>query len=906
MKTLLVAAGLAVGASNAWAADTFLTTWTGQVGTAGNEGSFKYATKKVNIAAGETYVYTLTNYNGGDENSPWLNWVVEGNLGSKYFDCEARGYQWQSGEGPVPSYTQVIGTSDVENWMTKYNGATVTITISRNAAGTQYTVTHTSNVKGTTEGNTDKYYGGTWTVAVNAEDNWDIYITEESSHFDVTKVSYTDASSNTFSTAIESLPYTRTWTSGQKSFPFNAGEAVTGTNITAWSKNSNSAATAYAYFDSDPSTNGNQAYSLSENETVTLSFTAYEGWLGTANTATVKLLNSGGVSLAEYVYNVNSTNITDVKFNGTTATGFTTFSGISKYNATKDANGFSGNGKPYLTNTNYNPTVTFTVSDNGYVTFTFVSEKAGTQSFNATLPTSGGSAVKMDLASICVIDNISNSDRALGINNLSITSAIAAKYTVTFTYEDTDGNSLSALKANSTTQAVAGTSIESLISAAMQSSFYNGDASIRYDYSTFAADGNATTVPASDITVKLKFAPKAKFTRSVQAVEKDNTSNVLKADLASGYAYAGDNLKLHWSKYIYANSKWNQTTTLTGTYTTSGTSDIEFSSSDINYFFEFEDLAKSGSFAATQDGDDLSNNNSARFAKNSRAWTSAIAAGTYTLNIYCYGTNAKSPTMPMYYCDTDGSNLVYIGEATAATASSWELKEKTGIVIPEGKALCLYNTDGSNNSNYLVDYFTLKRTGDFTVPVSISTAGWATLYSQYALDFSTLSSDFTAYTATLDEDKGIVTLTEVSDVPANTGVVLKATSALAQTENYSIPMATSSSTPQGSLTGNASESTAYNAFDGYDLYMLALNASDEAQFTKVSTGSIAVGKAFLKVSKAGGARTFNVVFADEANGISGIEAEKAGDGQAYNLAGQRVAKTQKGLYIVNGKKVIIK
>ena len=129
----------------------------------------------------------------------------------------------------------------------------------------------------------------------------------------------------------------------------------------------------------------------------------------------------------------------------------------------------------------------------------------------------------------------------------------------------------------------------------------------------------------------MKFAPKAKFTRSVQAVEKDNTSNVLKADLASGYAYAGDNLKLHWSKYIYANSKWNQTTTLTGTYTTSGTSDIEFSSSDINYFFEFEDLAKSGSFAATQDGDDLSNNNSARFAKNSRAWTSAIAAGTYTL-----------------------------------------------------------------------------------------------------------------------------------------------------------------------------------------------------------------------------------------------------------------------------------
>ena len=151
-KTLLVVAALCVGSMNAWAADTFLTTWTGQVGTATNSGNFKYATKKINVAAGETYVYTLTNFNDGNVSNYWKNWVVEGNLGTKYFDCEARGNQWQAGEGPVPSYTPVMAYTDVENFQTAYNGATVTITISRNATGNQYTVTHTSNVLGTTDG----------------------------------------------------------------------------------------------------------------------------------------------------------------------------------------------------------------------------------------------------------------------------------------------------------------------------------------------------------------------------------------------------------------------------------------------------------------------------------------------------------------------------------------------------------------------------------------------------------------------------------------------------------------------------------------------------------------------------------------------------------------------------------
>ena len=187
-----------------------------------------------------------------------------------------------------------------------------------------------------------------------------------------------------------------------------------------------------------------------------------------------------------------------------------------------------------------------------------------------------------------------------------------------------------------------------------------------------------------------------------------------------------------------------------------------------------------------------------------------------------------------------------------------------------------------------------------SVPVTIaSTSGFATLYTDYALDFSGLSSEVKAYTASVSENT--VTLTEVDDIPANTGVVLKG-----DDKTHNIPVAASSSTAKGDLIGNTSAATAYNAYDGYDLYMLALNGEGKAQFTKVTGGSIAAGKAFLKLSSGADARELNVVFADdEPTAIETVKVEKANN-EYFNLAGQRVAQPTKGLYIVNGKKVVVK
>ena len=72
-----------------------------------------------------------------------------------------------------------------------------------------------------------------------------------------------------------------------------------------------------------------------------------------------------------------------------------------------------------------------------------------------------------------------------------------------------------------------------------------------------------------------------------------------------------------------------------------------------------------------------------------------------------------------------------------------------------------------------------------------------------------------------------------------------------------------------------------------------------------AASTIPAGKAYLLASDitGGGARSLNFTF--DATAIKAVEGEIQ-NGEFYNVAGQRVAQPTKGLYIVNGKKVVVK
>ena len=74
-------------------------------------------------------------------------------------------------------------------------------------------------------------------------------------------------------------------------------------------------------------------------------------------------------------------------------------------------------------------------------------------------------------------------------------------------------------------------------------------------------------------------------------------------------------------------------------------------------------------------------------------------------------------------------------------------------------------------------------------------------------------------------------------------------------------------------------------------------------FCLADKGKIAAGKAYLDLEGAGDIKAF--YFADEdATGIKAIDTEMTVDGAIYNVAGQRLSKMQKGINIMNGKKIL--
>ena len=208
----------------------------------------------------------------------------------------------------------------------------------------------------------------------------------------------------------------------------------------------------------------------------------------------------------------------------------------------------------------------------------------------------------------------------------------------------------------------------------------------------------------------------------------------------------------------------------------------------------------------------------------------------------------------------------------------------------DGENLYLCSTAGSIRIWEMVVVFEVT-----TTPATISTAEYATFVSPYATDFST--TGITVYTATAGATA--VTLNEVASgkVPANTPVVLYKAGADGTAINVPV---IASADAVGSNDLKVSTGT-----DVADMYVLASKGSGVGFYKWSGTSDLSAGKIYLQ--GASSAREF-LGFGD----VTGIESltpspSPKGEGsEYYNLAGQRVAQPTKGLYIVNGRKVVIK
>lgn len=216
-----------------------------------------------------------------------------------------------------------------------------------------------------------------------------------------------------------------------------------------------------------------------------------------------------------------------------------------------------------------------------------------------------------------------------------------------------------------------------------------------------------------------------------------------------------------------------------------------------------------------------------------------------------------------------------------------------------------YCTSGSGVITDLVtitvpEWYALQQLYQYTasplqISVTLPSSGYGSLASAYGLDFSAVDG-LTAYVATSTTTEA-VTLTSVDELPANQGVILKGTAG-----TYSIPVKADAAYEGTNLLSAAVTATDIEANTAYIL--------QDGEFHLVTAAStVPAGKAYLlKSNVPSAARALTFAFVD--NETSGIDATLTNNGivnnEIYNLNGQRVDAPTKGLYIVNGKKVIIK
>ena len=233
------------------------------------------------------------------------------------------------------------------------------------------------------------------------------------------------------------------------------------------------------------------------------------------------------------------------------------------------------------------------------------------------------------------------------------------------------------------------------------------------------------------------------------------------------------------------------------------------------------------------------------------------AAANFSNNYWLTGTAPEGR-------GSGGNTVAANKEATSAQLASGEVAYKLGEEWGQ-----ILGTE---------DYPALGSTPVFYV----GAAGYATMYD--ATTGYTLNGDVKAYVAVLNETW--LKLTVIENIPAGTAVILKGTYYNKTAED--LPAINVANDLQGTEADTPADGT---------MYILA-KVNDEVGFYQ-ATGIIPAGKAYYKGTSS--VKVF-IFEGDDVTGIKNINPEH--NEAIYNMAGQRVHKMQKGIFIVGNKKIL--
>lgn len=179
---------------------------------------------------------------------------------------------------------------------------------------------------------------------------------------------------------------------------------------------------------------------------------------------------------------------------------------------------------------------------------------------------------------------------------------------------------------------------------------------------------------------------------------------------------------------------------------------------------------------------------------------------------------------------------------------------------------------------------------------TVGEAKWATLVSAYDV---TLPDEFKAYVVTGMEGD-VITLEEVTT--ALKGGVPYLINAPETQGSFEMTQTTGAPTPTTNLL-RISDAETSGTSESSNVYVLA-NKEEGVGFYRWTGGLLGTGRVYLLGDTSALSNFYG--FDDGTTGIESIENGKWKIDNYYDLSGRRVEKPTKGIYIVNGKKVIVK
>ena len=267
-----------------------------------------------------------------------------------------------------------------------------------------------------------------------------------------------------------------------------------------------------------------------------------------------------------------------------------------------------------------------------------------------------------------------------------------------------------------------------------------------------------------------------------------------------------------------------------------------------------------------------------------------------------------------FYCNNSGLRLYSGGSLTFAAPGGYvitkivltgEDKFSDGLTNPNASTTWTGSNASVEITGETKSGTSRKNMTGATITLAEAATIGSALYTTYVTKNDVSFDGVTAYIATKVSDASI-SLEPVASAPRGTAVVLNADKA------GTYPLATITDTPADVSANVLLSSDGSVSGDGSTIFALGVGQTGDnagkVGFYLVGDGvTVPAGKAYLSVGEGDAVKEFlTFAFGGDATGIVEMENVKCTMENVFTLAGQRVQKPRKGLYVVGGKKVLVR